>query len=123
MSDPHPDPRLRLRVVFGDGAMVGPGKADLLDLIRTTGSISAAGRAMGMSYKRAWGLVEEMNAAFRAPLVASVRGGAQGGGASLTAEGAAMLAHYRAIEAKAAQAGAADIAAIRAMLRDIPGGK
>ncbi len=125
MSDlvPPPDPRLRLRVVFGDGAMVGPGKADLLDLIRTTGSISAAGRAMGMSYKRAWGLVEELNAAFRAPLVASVRGGAQGGGARLTPEGEAVLAHYRAIEAKAAEAGAADIAAIRAMLRDIPGGK
>ncbi len=125
MSDPvpPPDPRLRLRVVFGDGAMVGPGKADLLDLIRTAGSISAAGRAMGMSYKRAWGLVEEMNAAFRAPLVASVRGGAQGGGARLTPEGEAVLAHYRAIEAKAAEAGADDIAAIRAMLRDIPGGK
>lgn len=125
MSDPvpPPDPRLRLRVVFGDGAMVGPGKADLLDLIRTAGSISAAGRVMGMSYKRAWGLVEEMNAAFRAPLVASVRGGAQGGGARLTPEGEAVLAHYRAIEAKAAEAGADDIAAIRAMLRDIPGGK
>ena len=125
MSDPvpPPDPRLRLRVVFGDGAMVGPGKADLLDLIRTAGSISAAGRVMGMSYKRAWGLVEEMNAAFRAPLVASVRGGVQGGGARLTPEGEAVLAHYRAIEAKAAEAGADDIAAIRAMLRDIPGGK
>ncbi|MDE3079218.1 MAG: LysR family transcriptional regulator [Paracoccaceae bacterium] len=123
MSDTTPDPRLRLRVVFGDGAMIGPGKADLLALIRETGSISAAGRAMGMSYKRAWGLVEEMNAAFRDPLVASTRGGAQGGGAQLTGAGAAVLAHYRAIEARAAEAGAEDIAALRAMLRDISGGK
>jgi molybdate transport system regulatory protein len=119
MTDPAPDPRLRLRVVFGDGRMVGPGKADLLELIRDTGSISAAGRAMSMSYKRAWTLVEEMNAAFREPLVASTRGGTRGGGAALTAAGEAVLAHYRAIEAAAVEAGAADIAAIRAMLKDM----
>lgn len=122
MSEPT-DPRLRLRVVFGDGRMVGPGKADLLELIRDTGSISAAGRAMRMSYKRAWSLVEEMNAAFREPLVARTRGGAQGGGAALTAAGEAVLSHYRAIEAAAAEAGAPDIAAIRGMLRDISNGK
>ncbi|MBI1220890.1 MAG: LysR family transcriptional regulator [Rhodobacteraceae bacterium] len=123
MTETAPDPRLRLRVVFGDGAMIGPGKADLLERIRETGSISAAGRAMAMSYKRAWSLVEEMNAAFREPLVASTRGGPQGGGAQLTAAGAAVVAHYRAIEARAAEAGAEHIAAIRGMLRDISGGK
>ena len=79
MTASTPDPRLRLRVVFGDGAMIGPGKADLLERIRETGSISAAGRAMGMSYKRAWMLVETLNALFRDPLVESIRGGVQGG--------------------------------------------
>jgi molybdate transport system regulatory protein len=121
MSDP--DPRLRLRLVFGPGAMLGPGKADLLAAIAAEGSISAAGRAMAMSYKRAWGLVEEMNAAFRAPLVVSARGGERGGGAALTDAGARVLELYRAIEARAAEAGAAEIAELRAMLGDMSVGK
>lgn len=116
-------PRLRIRILFGTDAMLGPGKADLLEGIRTTGSIAAAGRAMGMSYKRAWSLVEEMNAAFREPLVASVRGGAKGGGARLTGAGEAVLDHYRRLEDLMGEAGAERIAALRAMLRDIPGGK
>ncbi len=103
--------------------MLGPGKADLLERIRATGSIAAAGRAMDMSYKRAWSLVEEMNAAFREPLVESVRGGARGGGARLTDTGEAVLAHYRKLEEIAAEAGAARLAALRSMLRDISGGK
>ena len=78
MPSPESDTRLRMRILFGDSAMLGPGKADLLELIRDTGSIAAAGRAMSMSYKRAWSLVEEMNHAFRAPLVDSSRGGASG---------------------------------------------
>lgn len=121
MSDT--DPRLRLRLVFGDAAMLGPGKADLLAAIRDHGSISAAGRAMAMSYKRAWGLVGEMNAAFAAPLVESARGGARGGGARLTAAGERVLALYRRIEAAAAEAGAADAEALRAMLADVSGRK
>jgi molybdate transport system regulatory protein len=116
--DPQQDPRLRIRIVLGDGAMLGPGKADLLDGIRATGSIAAAGRGMGMSYKRAWSLVEEMNRAFREPLVASTRGGAQGGGARLTAAGEAVLSNYRRLEEIMAEAGAARIAALRSMLRD-----
>ncbi len=81
-SDDSPAaPRLRLRILFGEDAMLGPGKAELLERVRETGSIAAAGRAMRMSYKRAWMLVEEMNAAFSAPLVDSARGGAGGGGA------------------------------------------
>ena len=103
--------------------MLGPGKADLLERIRATGSIAAAGRAMDMSYKRAWSLVEEMNAAFREPLVESVRGGARGGGARLTDTGEAVLAHYRKLEEIAAEAGAARLAALRSMLRDMSGGK
>ncbi|MEY4982586.1 MAG: hypothetical protein RIR62_852 [Pseudomonadota bacterium] len=121
MSHP-PVPRLRLRLLF-PAAMIGPGKVELLERIRDTGSISAAGRAMGMSYRRAWSLVEEMNAAFRAPLVASSRGGAGGGGAHLTEAGAAVLAHYHAVLRAAAEAGAGDLAALAAMLRDMPDGK
>lgn len=113
-------PSLRIRILFGDEAMLGPGKADLLERIRDTGSIAAAGRSMSMSYKRAWMLVEEMNAAFREALVESSRGGAQGGGARLTETGEAVLAHYRRLEEILAEAGAARISAIRALLRDIP---
>ncbi len=112
-------PRLRLRVVFDDDAMIGPGKADLLELIRDTGSISAAGRAMRMSYKRAWMLVETLNTTFEAPLVQSTRGGPQGGGASLTRTGAAVLHHYRALEAACRDAGAEEIAALRDLLADM----
>lgn len=122
-DSPPPDPTLRIRIVFGDAAMLGPGKADLLALIRDTGSIAAAGRAMSMSYKRAWSLVEEMNAAFREPLVESTRGGPQGGGAHLTETGEAVLTHYRQLEAIMAEAGAARLSELRAMLRDMSDGK
>ena len=115
--------RLQLRIFFGEDAMLGPGKAALLELIRDTGSISAAGREMKMSYKRAWMLVEEMNAAFRDPLVESTRGGPGGGGARVTEAGLAVLGLYRSIVETAARAGAEDILAIRSMLRDIPGQK
>ena len=110
---------LRIKVIFGGQLMLGPGKADLLELIRETGSISAAGRAMSMSYKRAWSLVEEMNAAFRDPLVASARGGAQGGGAHLTDAGEAVLAHFRKLQDITAEAGAARINALQEMLKDM----
>lgn len=114
---------LRLRLLFGNGAMLGPGKADLLELIRETGSIAAAGRRMKMSYKRAWMLVETMNESFREPLVDSARGGARGGGARLTTAGETVLAHYRRLERRAAEAGAEEIAAIRGMARDMFGQK
>ena len=100
--------------------MLGPGKADLLERIRDTGSISAAGRTMSMSYKRAWSLVEGMNKAFREPLVESTRGGARGGGARLTEAGAVVLENYRKLQEIMAEAGAARIGTIRAMLREIP---
>ena len=115
--------RLQLRLFFADGAMFGPGKAELLDHIRATGSISAAGRAMDMSYKRAWMLVDEMNAAFAAPLVESARGGAGGGGAQVTEAGLEVMRLYRSLQDNAARAGAAEIAAIATMLRDISDGK
>ncbi|AJE47360.1 winged helix-turn-helix domain-containing protein [Celeribacter indicus] len=123
MTDPSapsaPKPRLRIRIQFDDDLVLGPGKADLLELIRDTGSIAAAGRAMAMSYKRAWMLVEEMNAAFAEPLVDSSRGGAKGGGARVTPAGEAVLGHYRKLEEIMAEAGAARIGALQSMLRDM----
>jgi molybdate transport system regulatory protein len=111
-----PMPELKLRILF-DGAMVGPGKAQLLEHIRDTGSIAAAGRRMDMSYKRAWTLVEEMNSAFRQPLVSSSRGGAGGGGAQLTDAGLEVLGLYAEAVRCAEQAAAQPIAALEAMLR------
>ena len=118
-----PFPKLRLRLYFAPGEMMGPGKAELLEHIRETGSISAAGRVMGMSYKRAWSLVEVMNAMFHEPVVESSRGGPKGGGAHLTGTGEAVLSHYRALEAAALSHGSADIAALERLLSDMVRGK
>lgn len=118
MSD-APPPRLRLRIHFADDSMLGPGKADLLQAIRDTGSISAAGRQMKMSYKRAWQLVETMNTMFRLPLVERSRGGAAGGGAVITDEGLAVLAEFRALEQVLLQDGADQLQSLTARLRDI----
>ncbi|MEI4487647.1 winged helix-turn-helix domain-containing protein [Frigidibacter sp. MR17.14] len=111
------EPRFLLRLFFGRDQRFGPGKADLLRGIAEEGSISAAGKRMGMSYKRAWGLVEAMNADFARPLVESTRGGPKGGGARLTDEGAAVLADYTRLAAKVAETGAPEIAAIAARLK------
>ena len=107
---------IKLRILF-DGAMIGPGKAQLLDHIRETGSIAAAGRQMGMSYKRAWMLVEEMNAGWHAPLVSSARGGPGGGGAALTEAGAEVLRLYREVMARAEAATAEPVAALERLLK------
>ena len=112
------DPRLKVKVqiVHGGGFAMGPGKAGLLAAIRDTGSISAAARAMGMSYRRAWMLVDAMNHAWRAPLVETAHGGARGGGAVLSAFGVDVLARYQAIERAAAEAA---WAAAGALLADL----
>ena len=96
---------------------LGPGKAQLLEHIEATGSISAAARAMKMSYRRAWQLVEAMNASFRAPLVLTAIGGARGGGASVTPYGRRLLHRFRAMERRAASAIAADLAFFRRELK------
>ncbi len=114
---------VRLRLVFGDDAMLGPGKADLLKLIAETGSISAAGRRMGMSYRRAWGLVEQLNRAFRDPLVESARGGPGGGGAVVTDAGQEILQLYQRLETRLEAEGWEEIEAIRARLVDMSSGK
>ena len=95
---------LRLRVDFGAFGAIGPGKIRLLELIGEHGSISTAGRAMKMSYRRAWLLVESLNLAFREPVVSTQRGGSDGGGAALTPFGRDLIARYRAIETEAATA-------------------
>ena len=90
--------RVKLRFEFGTTLQLGPGKAELLEQIAKLGSIAAAARAMDMSYKRAWGLVEEMNAAFAGPVVTSLRGGAGHGGAVVTEIGRAVIRHFRSLE-------------------------
>lgn len=97
----NPDHRLRLRVRIncGDDVALGPGKAELLALVGETGSISEAARRMEMSYMRAWTLIQTMNRCFKEPLVESVRGGKQGGGATLTTTGRQALELYRQMEA------------------------
>ncbi|AMY68844.1 winged helix-turn-helix domain-containing protein [Frigidibacter mobilis] len=123
MTDTLPPPSLRIRIVFGPADFIGPGKAELLERIERCGSIAAAGREMGMSYKRAWQLIGTLNAMFSEPLVDSTRGGPGGGGAVLTETGRQVLAHYRGVEADAAAAGAARLQALTGLLRNSPDGK
>jgi molybdate transport system regulatory protein len=111
-------PRLTLRIDFDADRAIGPGKIKLLELIDRHGSISAAGRQMGMSYRRAWLLVDSLNRSFRGPVVASQAGGQHGGGASLTELGYAVVQHYRAVESAAHSAAAADIDALAAALAE-----
>lgn len=92
--------RLRLRLVLGAGHKLGPGKIDLLEAIAATGSITAAGRSMGMSYRRAWLLIDETNRMFDTPLVTTLAGGTGGGGARLTDLGRSVVAAFRRVEAR-----------------------
>jgi len=107
----------RLRILLGAAVALGPGKADLLEAIARTGSISAAARDMKMSYRRAWTLVEAMNRDFRDPLVETAAGGAGGGGARVTDSAQDVLVRYRAMEEKAAEAVAAEIDDFTALLK------
>jgi molybdate transport system regulatory protein len=107
-----PRVQFRLRVSRAGDIAVGPGKVDLLEAIEAAGSITGAARSLGMSYRRAWLLVDMMNRCFRAPLVEAEAGGKRGGGAQLTRLGAEVIRRYRRIERDAARAGAADIRAL-----------
>ncbi len=104
--------RLTIRLDFDAGRRLGAGKVALLESIDRTGSISAAGRAQGMSYRRAWLLVDDLNQLFAAPLVAAHHGGVNGGGAALTDEGRRIVALYRGAETKMRVAAEAEIGAI-----------
>lgn len=113
-------PVARLRIVLGDAIAVGPGKADLLEGVRDTGSIAAAGRRMGLSYKRAWLLIDTMNACFKRPVVEAAKGGKSGGGARLTPLGEEVLARYRRMQAATGRAIAGDLAALSRAMRKRP---
>lgn len=106
----------RLRVVLEREIALGPGKAELLEKIRDTGSIAGAGREMGMSYKRAWSLIDEMNQGFRQPLVETSRGGRAHGGAELTSVGEAVVARFRQMEAATHAAVREDLEALRQLV-------
>jgi len=108
--------RVTLRLDFDAGRKLGPGKIALLEAIRDAGSISAAGRAHEMSYRRAWLLVEELNTMFAEPLVSARPGGAKGGGAALTAAGERVVALYREAERKTRAGASAEIARIEKAL-------
>ncbi|EJJ25712.1 winged helix-turn-helix domain-containing protein [Rhizobium sp. CF142] len=112
-----------LRITFPDDDRLGHGKMELLEHIRETGSISAAGRAMDMSYRRAWMLVAEMNRMFKVQVVESQRGGQKGGGAALTPFGEQLLARFRDMEKTVRTSLADDLAWLENNRNLQPGGR
>jgi molybdate transport system regulatory protein len=104
--------RIRIRIYLGDGHSVGPGKVQLLEAVRELGSISAAARSMGMAYRHAWELIDDMNQCFRSPVVTGASGGRAGGGATLTPFGEEVVRRFRAMEKRARQAMARDVEAL-----------
>lgn len=117
MGDTPGDTRLTLRVDFGFSRSIGPGKIRLLEAVEHTGSIAQAGRALGMSYRRAWLLIDDMNRCFRSAVVSARPGGSQGGGAALTAFGTTLVRDYRAIESAATTAARSRLRKLEAGLR------
>jgi molybdate transport system regulatory protein len=111
-----PQLHFRVRITKGDAIAVGPGKIELLEAIDATGSITAAARHLGMSYRRAWMLVETMNQCFKRPVVDAETGGTRGGGTRLTDVGKDVVRHYREIEQQSARASTASIRALMRML-------
>lgn len=107
---------ISVRIDFPQGERIGPGKVRLLEAIAETGSISAAGRSLGMSYKRAWSLVDELNRMFTEPLVTSRHGGAQGGGADLTELGQDVVTAYRKVERESAESAMAAMSGLAGRL-------
>lgn len=110
-------PDLRFRLIY-PGGTIGPGKIALLEQVRATGSISGAGRALGMSYRRAWDLLDTMAPLFREPLVRASVGGRAGGGTELTPLGSELVARYRAMEAEVRQAALRHLQSLDAMASD-----
>ena len=104
--------RLSIRIDLACGARIGPGKVAVLEEIARTGSISAAGRTLRISYRRTWELVEELNTSLGTPVVETAAGGSGGGGAVLTAAGKAVIERYRAIEIETAAASRKHLAAL-----------
>jgi len=109
MPKAAPAVQFRVRITKGDDIAIGPGKVDLLEAIGATGSITAAAKQLGMSYRRAWLLIDTMNRCFKTPIVEAEAGGRSGGGTRLTETGRDAIRFYRAIERKAARSSAADV--------------
>ncbi|SEK82683.1 molybdate transport system regulatory protein [Roseateles sp. YR242] len=117
-EDLTPQFKLRMRATQGEVIAIGPGKIALLEALDEAGSITAAAKALGMSYRRAWLLIDELNQSLREPAVATAAGGAQGGGSALTKSGRALVALYRRIEAQALSHCAGDIRKLMKMLAE-----
>jgi len=107
---------IRIRIAYGENIAIGQGKADLLEAIGRSGSISAAARELDMSYRKAWILMDEMNQSFKSPVVVAAKGGPKGGGAQVTELGREALTRFREIQAKASAAIEADVKAFRKRL-------
>jgi molybdate transport system regulatory protein len=121
MPTANPALKVKIQIYCGAEIAMGPGKAALLGAIAREGSISAAGRALGMSYRRTWLLVDVMNRCWNAPLVETAAGGSHGGGARLTTAGETILAHYNALlEGAAVLQASPPWAALQAALRPEP---
>jgi molybdate transport system regulatory protein len=112
--------RISIRIDLASGNRIGPGKIALLEAIRSTGSISAAARSLGMSYRKAWLLVEEINHALREPAVTAETGGRRGGGAIITPVGERVVGLYRTIEAHARSAAVGEFRTIAKLVRPTP---
>ena len=116
MSSPRTLPKLVVRIKLPDDSIMGPGKADLLEHIAQSGSISAAARAMRMSYRQAWTLIDTLNAAFGRPVIDTSQGGRAGGGAQLTSLGKELLARYRKLQGKIEKSTRNDLAAMARLM-------
>jgi len=113
-------PKPQIRILFRRAIAMGPGKAELLQAIERTGSISAAAREMDMSYRRAWLLVDTMNQSFKQVLVSTETGGQRGGGARVTEFGHEVLQRYLAMEAKAASSVSGEMAEFVKLMAKLP---
>ena len=111
---------IRIRLLCGDEIAMGQGKADLLEAILETGSISAAGRKLGMSYRKAWLMVDEMNRCFVHSVVEATKGGTRGGGARVTENGMEALRQYRSLQTQAQAAIEEELQAFRKLLATTP---
>jgi molybdate transport system regulatory protein len=116
-AKPHTEVRFRMRIRNGDAVALGPGKVELLEAVREYGSISAAARSLGMSYRRAWLLIDELNRSLKAPATHSEQGGQSGGGCTLTPVGERIIYLYRDVEVVAQRSCAKQIAELTKLLR------
>jgi molybdate transport system regulatory protein len=113
----RPEVRFRMRIRSGDAVALGPGKVELLEAVREHGSISAAARSLGMSYRRAWLLIDELNRSLKAPATHSEQGGQSGGGCTLTPVGETIIRLYRDVEVEAQRSCARQIAELTRLIR------